>query len=118
MKELGGRPHWAKNFVAAGPEIEKLYGEDISSWRAIRNEVDPEGMFIGEWHRRNVLGDGPRLALEEVEIARRNRKGGGLEIFGVVNNEVVEDDEEELKRPATVSSEESFDMMRASEITN
>jgi len=61
------------------------------------------------------MGNLPRLPLEEVEVARQKRKSGGVEIFGVLNGEVVEDDDE-LKRPGTVSSEESFDIMRASEV--
>ncbi|KAH8812355.1 D-arabinono-1,4-lactone oxidase-domain-containing protein [Xylogone sp. PMI_703] len=114
MKELGGRPHWAKNFVVTGQEIEKYYGEDIEEWREIRERADPEGMFVGEWHRRNVMGDEPKLALEEVEVARRERRSGGVEIYGAVSEKLEE--EEEHKRPGTVSSDDSFDFLAGSSI--
>jgi D-arabinono-1,4-lactone oxidase len=48
MKELGGRPHWAKNFQTTGKEIDTMYGKDLEEWRDIRTEHDPEGMFVGE----------------------------------------------------------------------
>jgi len=52
----------------------------------VRNEVDPDGMFVGEWHRRNVLPPPEEMAalpLEEREVKRlRNRKEGGLVWFG------------------------------------
>ncbi|EHL00998.1 putative D-arabinono-1,4-lactone oxidase [Glarea lozoyensis 74030] len=84
MKELGGRPHWAKNFETLGHEIEEMYGDDLVNWREIRDNLDPEGMFVGDWHRRTVMGDGPRLPLEEVEIMREDAKGGGVVVRGVV----------------------------------
>ncbi|TVY52341.1 putative D-arabinono-1,4-lactone oxidase, partial [Lachnellula suecica] len=47
MKELGGRPHWAKNFEVGADEIREMYGQDLEEWKGIRGEVDPEGMFGG-----------------------------------------------------------------------
>ncbi|KAG0651766.1 hypothetical protein D0Z07_1687 [Hyphodiscus hymeniophilus] len=110
MKDLGGRPHWAKNFECSGKEIEGMYGENLTQWRDIRNQHDPEGMFLGEWHRRLIMGDGPKLALEEVEVGRRKLWKGGVQVTGVVDGE---------GEPALsgYSSEESFDHMRASEAT-
>ncbi|KAG9230201.1 D-arabinono-1,4-lactone oxidase-domain-containing protein [Amylocarpus encephaloides] len=110
MKELGGRPHWAKNFETSGPEIEDMYGERLQEWRSIRDNVDPEGMFVGEWHRQVVMGSGPRLALEEIEVMREKAGGGGVLIRGQVGKGVA-------SPLSTKSSEESFDEMRASEIT-
>ncbi|GJC97465.1 sugar 1,4-lactone oxidase [Colletotrichum higginsianum] len=75
MRDLGGRPHWAKDFVVSGGMVEALYGEDFARWRSVRDEADPEGMFIGPWHREKVLGEGPRPALEEVEVERARRRG-------------------------------------------
>ncbi|KAJ6032895.1 D-arabinono-1-4-lactone oxidase [Penicillium canescens] len=55
MRELGGRPHWAKNFgTVASSELHKLYGNDMDQWVKIQKEVDPEGLFLGEWHYRNL----------------------------------------------------------------
>ncbi|KZL80272.1 d-arabinono- -lactone oxidase [Colletotrichum incanum] len=83
MKDLGGKPHWAKNFVES-EAIEAFYGKDLQKWRSVRDEADPEGMFVGQWHREKVLGKGPRLALEEVEVERAAARGGGLRVAGVV----------------------------------
>jgi D-arabinono-1,4-lactone oxidase len=55
MRELGGCPHWAKNFrPVASSELHELYGKDMDQWVKIRKEVDPEGLFLGEWHYRNL----------------------------------------------------------------
>ncbi|KAK7750434.1 D-arabinono-1,4-lactone oxidase [Diatrype stigma] len=83
MRELGGRPHWAKNFETDGPAIERMYGPDLEAWRSVRAQADPDGMFVGPWHRRHVLGqDGPILPLEEVEVKRARLSslfsGGGV----------------------------------------
>lgn len=67
MRDLGGKPHWAKNFDASHEELAAWYGEDLVRWQAVRDEADPDGMFVGPWHRKHVLGaDKPLLAFEEV----------------------------------------------------
>ncbi|RDL41031.1 Sugar 1,4-lactone oxidase [Venustampulla echinocandica] len=112
MKELGGKPHWAKNFDVYGKEIEDMYREDLGEWRKLRDEVDPEGMFVGEWHRQIIMGDGKRLPLEEVEVMRERARGGGVLVKGVVGAAV--EWEGEL---STTISEDSFEHLRESEIT-
>ncbi|PNH59382.1 hypothetical protein VD0002_g8173 [Verticillium dahliae] len=84
MLDLGGRPHWAKNFDEGAARIAALYGEDLDQWRAVRDGADPEGMFVGPWHREKVLGGGDRLALEEVEVARTAARDGGVRVEGSV----------------------------------
>ncbi|SPO00212.1 related to D-arabinono-1,4-lactone oxidase [Cephalotrichum gorgonifer] len=77
MNDLGGRPHWAKNFLSDKAAIENMYGEDLERWRRVREEVDPEGMFVGPWHREKVV-DGPPLPLEETleeGVIRRDSTG-------------------------------------------
>ncbi|KAI9808159.1 MAG: hypothetical protein M1825_004616 [Sarcosagium campestre] len=79
MLSLGGKPHWAKNFDLMEPNVDSytdsdseknqqprasstfshMYNDELIKWRAIRNDVDPEGMFIGPWHRRYLLNDAP-----------------------------------------------------------
>jgi D-arabinono-1,4-lactone oxidase len=113
MRDLGGRPHWAKNFETGGKEIEAMYGERLTEWRKLRGEADPEGMFVGEWHRRHIMGEGPRLALEESEVMRRKLWSGGFKVQGVV----VGEGETEGGLSSGNSSEESFDHLRASEVT-
>jgi D-arabinono-1,4-lactone oxidase len=68
MRDLGGRPHWAKNFETTREDIEKMYGSNIQEWRRVRERVDPDGVFVGPWHRRNILGGGNTLLHEETDI--------------------------------------------------
>lgn len=82
MRDLGGRPHWAKNFAVSRPDLEAMYGDRLDRFRRVRDHVDPDGMFVGPWHRRHIMpGDAP-LPLEEVETHRREAPGGGLSVFG------------------------------------
>lgn len=63
MKEFGGRPHWAKNFsTISNKDLRSMYGKNMDRWLQVREEVDPEGMFVGAWHRRLVLGGGEERA--------------------------------------------------------
>jgi D-arabinono-1,4-lactone oxidase len=86
MKDLGGRPHWAKNFSVTAAEVEAAYGDDLVQWRKIRDQSDPEGMFVGAWHREFVLGgqkEGQeRLPLEEAEVDRHRADNGGVRWAG------------------------------------
>lgn len=109
MKSLGGRPHWAKNFTTVTPaEIEGMYGDSLTVWRRVRREVDPDGIFIGEWHRRTVLGDdGVNMACEEQCVGSRSRVDGGVEWFGGARFERSPGSERD--------SEESFDVFASAE---
>ncbi|KAJ9160560.1 Sugar 1,4-lactone oxidase [Coniochaeta hoffmannii] len=78
MRSLGGRPHWAKNYTATAEEVEAWYGEDLERWREVRDKADPEGIFVGPWHRRLVLGGEKKLENEEEAVGTRRAKGGGL----------------------------------------
>jgi D-arabinono-1,4-lactone oxidase len=123
MKELGGKPHWAKNFEASGKELKEIYGENLEEYKRIRNDADPEGMFVGSWHRKYVLGDGPRLALEEVEVGREKvLSGGGIRVLGTQLDEskgLEQEGKDEkgkdggLSRPS--SSQSSFDLLHGGE---
>ncbi|MCJ1409746.1 D-arabinono-1,4-lactone oxidase [Ptychographa xylographoides] len=108
MKEMGGRPHWAKNFYQVSAEdTHKMYSE-MSDWLRVRDEVDPEGMFFGEWHRRYLLQDEEGkslLPLEEVEVLRQDAKGGGIDWFGEIPSKAL----------SPQNSEESFDLMHGVE---
>ncbi|CAM1502094.1 Fc.00g040780.m01.CDS01 [Cosmosporella sp. VM-42] len=84
MKDLGGRPHWAKNFETYRPEIEAFYGKDLESFRRVRDEADPEGMFVGPWHRDRIMAEGAKLELEEVETSRAKSRTNGVTTFGRV----------------------------------
>ncbi|KZZ96097.1 L-gulonolactone/D-arabinono-1,4-lactone oxidase [Moelleriella libera RCEF 2490] len=84
MKDMGGRPHWAKNFETYRPDIEAMYGKDLDAFRSIRDDVDPEGIFVGPWHRERIMSSSPKRELEEVEISREKARGGGLMTLGMV----------------------------------
>jgi D-arabinono-1,4-lactone oxidase len=86
MKDYGGRPHWAKNFQSVDHAyLSSVYGKDLDDFLSVRNEVDPEGMFLGAWHRRTILPPRhqvPAFPLEEKEILRRQRRSGGEDWIG------------------------------------
>ena len=108
MKEMGGRPHWAKNFRnVTSEETHKMYPE-MSEWLRVRDEVDPEGMFLGGWHRRYLLPIAESrdlLPLEEKEVIREPAKGGGVDWFGEIPCRAL----------SPQVSEESFDLMHGVE---
>ena len=112
MQDLGGKPHWAKNFLTVGrKELERMYDRDLADWRRVRREVDPEGVFAGEWLRRNVLEDDERGRCEEMEVLRRKRRSQGTEWIGRQAFEV----DANLLRPSSTSSESSFDLLVGAE---
>ena len=58
MREMGAKPHYAKNWqFTSSSYIEQVFGDNFKQWVKVRNEADPEGMFLGEWHRQ-ALGLG------------------------------------------------------------
>ncbi|KAJ5901703.1 L-gulonolactone/D-arabinono-1-4-lactone oxidase [Penicillium taxi] len=133
MRDMGARPHWAKNFTTLdSSELHGLYGEDMDSWLAVRREVDPEGMFVGEWHQRNLplfelrdlTNESDRLPLLERESERRrldvSGMGDGIEWVGdrrwqgnsfVQAEKVAPSDHS----PSSPASKESFDLLAKGE---
>jgi FAD/FMN-containing dehydrogenase len=45
MKQFGGRPHWGKHFTLTPQELEQMYGENYTTFKRIRAELDPTGLF-------------------------------------------------------------------------
>jgi L-gulono-1,4-lactone dehydrogenase len=45
---LGGRPHWAK-LIYRLDDVGKLYGDNLARFRAVRAQLDPEGVFLNEF---------------------------------------------------------------------
>lgn len=125
MRELGGRPHWAKNFTEdTSPEIANMYGEEMKQWLKIRKESDPDEMFVGEWHRRNLpLGQPTETSMAEKEKGRRpTGEGDGVEWIGqrAVPVRVKGSMIDSLpglspSPPMTATSEESFDYLAKGE---
>ena len=107
MKEMGGRPHWAKNFAHVTREdVYRMYPE-MDDWIRVRNEVDPDGMFVGDWHRRLLIPQegGSSLPLEERITSTKPAKAGGVDWIGHIAG----------KSLSPQTSEESFEMMHGVE---
>ncbi|MCJ1437458.1 D-arabinono-1,4-lactone oxidase [Xylographa pallens] len=108
MKEMGGRPHWAKNFYQVSSEYTRQMYPELPEWLRVREEVDPEGMFLGDWHRRYLLPyveNMPLLPLEEKETNRERATGGGVDWSGEIPSKAL----------SPQNSEESFDLMHGVE---
>ena len=91
MRELGGKPHWAKSFQATARDMTQWYGSDLEKFQAVRHEVDPDGMFVGPWQRRYILGGSvstslsgttKSLPLEEIELGSRPSRDGSVLALG------------------------------------
>ncbi|ODQ68280.1 D-arabinono-1,4-lactone oxidase [Nadsonia fulvescens var. elongata DSM 6958] len=70
---VGGKPHWAKNFIGTldveptydgqmqglKPTMDEWYGENLQTWKSLRRKYDPDGVFLSgkEWAVRNGLVD-------------------------------------------------------------
>lgn len=113
LSTIGGRSHWAKNFVT-GPDtmvnpqsLQFSYGDDLEKWKKVRHEVDPQGVFIGPWLRRTMLGDEEKQGLcEESFVKDRERSDGGKEWFG----QQTHDDD------GRIVNEESFHIFAKAEL--
>ena len=135
MRDLEGKPHWAKNFTSeSSPKIADMYGEDMQAFIKTRNEVDPDGMFLGEWHRHNLPLElsGDDILLEGEAGTRKFGKsslwGDGLEWIGEKSSQArhVDNSEKSIglletdrskscSPPMTATSDESFDYMAKGE---
>ena len=87
MRDLGGKPHWAKSFIVTPKQFATWYGDDLEAWRRVRDASDPEGMFVGPWHRRYLLGDSDPLPLEEVTSHYEPSSDGGIRVVGKLASE-------------------------------
>ena len=111
MKEMGGRPHWAKNFSTVTKEdLHQMYPE-MGQWLEIRNTVDPNKMFTGDWHQRLVVPSSgstrpPTLAEKKENV--KPAKESGVDWTGVQS-------EKSTSPQASHASEESFDMVQGVE---
>lgn len=128
MQEMGAKPHYAKNFSYTSSEYlsEKL-GDGLTQWLRVRHEADPDGMFLGEWHKRTLgLGNPTKYTLQEREISRQKASDGGQLWVGAVTasagpaadafvDEKPLDPRTRSESPAASSSASSFDMMHGAE---
>ena len=51
LLSLGGKPHWGKTFNTQ-TNFRRLYGENMQKFNAIREQMDPNGMFLNDFTRR------------------------------------------------------------------
>src|SRR5690606_29953195 len=64
MKEMGGKPHWAKNWeTVSREELYAMYPR-LADWVALRNKSDPKKIFVSEWLQNRIL---PEEDIEEEE---------------------------------------------------
>lgn len=141
MREMGAKPHYAKNFSFTNwQHISTMFGDDLKKWKQVRNEADPEGMFLGEWHKRSLgLGEQAMekhqdFSLQEREVARTPARPGTCQLWvGSVPLDVkarvepavaVSTTGDEDDKPSTLqsgsptmssTSGESFDMLHSAE---
>ena len=127
MRDMGGKPHWAKNFAyTTNGEIGAMYGPDMRQFLKVRDESDPEGMFLGEWHRRTlplnelgVKGGKGGFGLMEVEV-KRSKKGlgwgygdgllwEGKRVSGGFNEDDYEEEEEDPAAGKVVAFDDAED---------
>jgi xylitol oxidase len=54
LAPFGARPHWGKVFTAEAPQIAPLYSR-MADFRALRDRLDPDQVFVNDWLRRRVL---------------------------------------------------------------
>ena len=45
MKDFDGRPHWGKHFSLTQGEVERMYPDSYDTFRQIRQQLDPNGVF-------------------------------------------------------------------------
>lgn len=72
MKDLGGRPHWAKNFISTSKEEFWDMYPKMKDWVELRNAVDPHGVFVNDWLKKNILKD--EEDTEATQIRERAKK--------------------------------------------
>lgn len=129
MRDLGARPHYAKNWQFTSSEyMTSAFGEDMKKWASVRNEADPEGMFLGEWHRQSLGLETAEASLAEHETRRGKGKPGDCVFWhGALSSSAASvpptREKEAPTRPEVLkphspsasSSGESFDMVHGSE---
>ncbi|KAF9909777.1 hypothetical protein EC991_008100 [Linnemannia zychae] len=54
MASFNGRPHWAKAHSVSPEDLEKSYPK-MKEFSAIRQQLDPEGMFLNDYLRRHLV---------------------------------------------------------------
>jgi len=61
MRSLNGKPHWAKQHGVRADEARWVFGEGLTEWLHVREQVDPLGVFVNGFVRRHLLGTSPGM---------------------------------------------------------
>ena len=67
-RDYQGRVYLVKNVFASTETLERMYGRNLTDFRALKAEVDPDEMFVDEFYRRAID-----------PTARPRRPSGGLD---------------------------------------
>jgi D-arabinono-1,4-lactone oxidase len=79
MRSLGGKPHWAKQNSVAAKESRQIFGDGMEKWLAVRERVDPRGVFVNGFVRRHLLGSGTsESAREAIGVGIMDGESGRL----------------------------------------
>jgi xylitol oxidase len=56
LEPFAPRPHWGKAFEATAMTVAPCYPR-VDDFRALRDDLDPRGVFVNAWLEEKVLGD-------------------------------------------------------------
>ncbi|KAF9329109.1 hypothetical protein BG006_007810 [Podila minutissima] len=62
MGAFGGRPHWAKAHSVSYEGLKKAYPK-MEKFTEVREQLDPEGMFLNDYLRRHLVPEGSVAAV-------------------------------------------------------
>jgi L-gulonolactone oxidase len=57
MKSYKGRPHWAKAHTMTPEDLQGVYPE-FDTFRSLRSQWDPSGLFVNDYIKRHFIGYG------------------------------------------------------------
>ncbi|KAI7559241.1 hypothetical protein D0869_05587 [Hortaea werneckii] len=84
MRDMGAKPHYAKNWqFTPSTYMQSAFGDRLRQWVKIRNEADPEGMFLGEWHSQalGIAAGKSKFELLEREEERKATRPGTCQLW-------------------------------------
>lgn len=80
MKSYGGKTHWAKNFITVEKQdFVEMYGDRLEKWKEVRARVDTEGVFLNDFVKRNLVGDGDKTPIGGHGASGRPSSGHSFE---------------------------------------
>ncbi|KAJ3270700.1 hypothetical protein HDV01_007524 [Terramyces sp. JEL0728] len=71
FKDLGFKRHWGKHSCMTPQEVKEVYGKNLEKFLAIKQELDPKGVFKNEY-LENLISSSP---ISKVANAKRKKSG-------------------------------------------